>query len=214
MYINSTIGTSRYINLWWSLCTLYLHACQVRNKAVNSRPKYATQVQQRPDTTTKTQVFVVVLVQYKESGLCCCTCAVQRLRSLLLYLCSTKNRVFVVVLVQSLLLYLCSLCCCTCVAYLGRELTALFVNSARAFWASFCFRFVVQLSQTIILRNCHCGARVRAGGVDRTQSAWFIDERGRRHTQGTGLFPRVNAFWPSRAASWMTTYYVKTSHVN
>ena len=116
---------------------MHLHACQVRNKAVNSRPKYAT-------------------------GLCCCTCAV------------------FVVLVQSLL-YLCSLCC-TCVAYFGREVTPLFVDSARALWPPFCFRFVVQLSQTIILRNCHCGARVRAGGVGRTQSAWFIDERGGQST--------------------------------
>ena len=31
-------------------------------------------------------------------------------------------------------------CCCTCVAYFERELTPLFVDSARVLWALFCFR--------------------------------------------------------------------------
>ena len=35
------------------------------------------------------------------------------------------------------------LCCCTCVTYLQPKLSPLCVDSARALWASFCFRFVV-----------------------------------------------------------------------
>ena len=34
------------------------------------------------------------------------------------------------------------LCCCTCVTYFERLLTPLCVDSARALWVSFCFRFV------------------------------------------------------------------------
>ena len=58
---------------WWSLCTLYLHARQVRVTAGDSR-----------------------------------------------------------------------LCCCTCVAYFKCWLTPLWVDSAWALWASFCFRFLIQ----------------------------------------------------------------------
>ena len=34
------------------------------------------------------------------------------------------------------------LCCYTCVTYFERKSTPLLVDSARALWASFCFRFV------------------------------------------------------------------------
>ena len=34
------------------------------------------------------------------------------------------------------------LCCCTCVTYFECKLTPLLVDSARALWASFCFRFI------------------------------------------------------------------------
>ena len=35
------------------------------------------------------------------------------------------------------------LCCCTCVTYFERKLTHLLIDSARALWASFCFRLVL-----------------------------------------------------------------------
>ena len=72
VYVNKLVQLTQRMYLWWSSCTLYLLACQVR-------------------------------VTGGDSGLCCCAC----------------------------------------VTSFERELTPLCVGSARALWASFCFRLMI-----------------------------------------------------------------------
>ena len=44
-----------------------------------------------------------------------------------------------------------SLCCCVCVTYFERRLTPLFVESAHAVWASFCFRLLLKWRKLSVL---------------------------------------------------------------
>ena len=96
------------------------------NKGVNSRPKYATQVQQQRPAVTLTWHTC------KYSGGVDVPC--------------TYTQVRVTVGDPGL-------CCCTCVAFFVRELTPLFVDSARAPWALFCFRFVFEISLMYAYHN-------------------------------------------------------------
>ena len=103
--------------LYLNLC--YYDCADLTNKGVNSRAKYATQVQQqRPESPTVTLTWhEVPLVEF-------------------MYLAFTRMPG------ESYTVGDLRLCCRACVAYIGHELTPLFVDSAGALWASLCFRFV------------------------------------------------------------------------
>ena len=117
--------------LWWSLCTLYLHACQVRVTVNVPLVEFMYLAFTRmPGESYSGAVYVPciytntrweLLWMYLWCSLC----------TLYLHACQVR-----VTVGDS------DLCCCACVTYFECWLTPLSVDSARALWASFCFRFI------------------------------------------------------------------------